>query len=39
MSCLSIPRAEKLAVGQGLLPGGDLLSSSEGLPVVELVQR
>ncbi|OWJ99154.1 ARHGAP4 [Cervus elaphus hippelaphus] len=31
--------AEKLAVGQGLLPGGDLLSSSEGLPVVELVQR
>ncbi|CAI9150640.1 unnamed protein product [Rangifer tarandus platyrhynchus] len=30
---------EKLTVGQGLLPGGDLLSSSEGLPVVELVQR
>ncbi|KAB0340524.1 hypothetical protein FD755_024734, partial [Muntiacus reevesi] len=30
---------EKFAVGQGLLPSGDLLSSSEGLPVVELVQR
>ncbi|KAB0345634.1 hypothetical protein FD754_022560 [Muntiacus muntjak] len=30
---------EKFAVGQGLLHSGDLLSSSEGLPVVELVQR
>lgn len=31
--------AEKLAAGQGLLAAGDLLSSSEGLPMVELVQR
>ncbi|KAI4545210.1 hypothetical protein MG293_005476 [Ovis ammon polii] len=31
--------AEKLVVGQGLLATGDLLSSSEGLPMVELVQR
>uniref|UniRef100_A0A8B9YAA1 Rho GTPase activating protein 4 n=1 Tax=Bos mutus grunniens TaxID=30521 RepID=A0A8B9YAA1_BOSMU len=31
--------AEKLTAGQGLLAAGDLLSSSEGLPMVELVQR